>query len=48
MDVDRWRAQLDDLVARIAPRFSRVEPRRHARELLPGLIAELPRLNCWT
>jgi SRSO17 transposase len=35
-------------MARIAPRFARVEPRRHARELVLGLMAELPRLNCWT
>src|SRR5512144_540766 len=35
-------------MARIAPRFKRVEPRRHARELVLGLMAELPRLNCWT
>jgi SRSO17 transposase len=35
-------------MARIAPRFARVEPRRHARELLLGLMAELPRVNCWT
>ena len=33
---------------RVAPRFSRVEPRRHARELVLGLLAGLPRSNCWT
>jgi SRSO17 transposase len=48
VDLDRWQAGFDDLVARIAPRFARVEPRRHARQMLLGLMAELPRINCWT
>lgn len=33
---------------RIAGRFRRVEPRRHASALVRALIAELPRVNCWT
>jgi SRSO17 transposase len=33
---------------RIADRFRRVEPRRHASALVRALIAELPRVNCWT
>jgi hypothetical protein len=36
------------LVARIAGRFARVEPRRRARAFLLGLLADLPRKNCWT
>jgi SRSO17 transposase len=48
VDLDRWRTEFEELMARIAPRFARVEPRRHARELLLGLMAELPRVNCWT
>lgn len=32
----------------LAPRFTRVEPRRHARSMLLGLLAGLPRANCWT
>lgn len=32
----------------IAGRFARVEPRRHAREFVLGLLAGLPRKNCWT
>ena len=28
--------------------FSRVEPRRRARAFVLGLLAELPRKNCWT
>ena len=35
-------------MARIAPRFARVEPRRHARDLMGGLLAGLGRANCWT
>lgn len=39
---------LDDLMARIAGRFGRVEPRRRARAFVLGLLADLPRKNCWT
>jgi SRSO17 transposase len=33
---------------RVAGRFGRVEPRRRARAFVCGLLAELPRKNCWT
>ncbi|MER7694524.1 IS701 family transposase [Streptomyces sp. NPDC097610] len=33
---------------RIAGRFARVEPRRRIRHLMLGLLADLPRKNCWT
>jgi len=33
---------------RIAGRFGRVEPRRRARQLVLGLLSDLPRKNCWT
>ncbi|WP_412104110.1 hypothetical protein [Streptomyces europaeiscabiei] len=36
------------LAGRIAGRFRRVEPRRHASALVRALIAELPRVNCST
>ena len=36
------------LMGRIAGRFARVEPRRHARDLLLGLMSDLPGKNCWT
>jgi hypothetical protein len=39
---------LDELRTRIGSRFSRVEPRRRARGFVLGLLAELPRKNCWT
>jgi SRSO17 transposase len=38
----------EDLMGRIAGRFTRVEPRRRAREFVLGLLSDLPRKNCWT
>ena len=35
-------------MGRIAGRFTRVEPRRHARDLVLGLMSDLPGKNCWT
>ncbi|MEU6947442.1 IS701 family transposase [Streptomyces sp. NPDC046316] len=35
-------------MGRIAGRFVRVEPRRRVRQLMLGLLADLPRKNCWT
>jgi SRSO17 transposase len=46
--LDRWQAEFGELVARIGPRFGRVEPRRRGAAFLQGLLAELPRTNCWT
>jgi SRSO17 transposase len=50
LDVDpaRWQAGLEELLGRIAGRFGRVEPRRRARAFVCGLLADLPRKNCWT
>ena len=48
VDPARWRAQFNGLMARIGGRFARVEPRRHAREVVLGLLSELPVKNCWT
>jgi SRSO17 transposase len=45
---DRWRAETDRLLDRIAGRFPRVETRRRAGRFLFGLLADLPRKNCWT
>jgi hypothetical protein len=42
-----WAIQLDDLVAWIAPRFRRIEPRRRARAYLQGLLSPLGRKNGW-
>jgi SRSO17 transposase len=50
LDVDpaRWQAGLEELLGRVAGRFGRVEPRRRARAFVLGLLADLPRKNCWT
>src|SRR5207302_271079 len=39
---------LDELLERVAGRFGRVEPRRRARAFVLGLLADLPRKNCWS
>ena len=46
-DARCWAGQLDEVVTRIAPRFSRIEPRRRARAYLQGLLAPLERKNGW-
>jgi SRSO17 transposase len=48
VDPDRWQRGFDDLMGRIAGRFVRVEPRRRVRSFVLGLLAGLPRTNCWT
>jgi hypothetical protein len=41
VDPDRWLAELDDLLGRIAGRFARVEPRRRARGVGAGREPQL-------
>jgi hypothetical protein len=48
VDPARWRELFEEVMGRVARRFPRVEPRRHARALVLGLLADLPRKNCWT
>jgi len=48
VDPARWRETFDSVMARVAGRFARVEPRRRARAFVLGLLADLPRKNCWT
>jgi len=48
VDPARWLGLLDELMLRVGPRFRRVEPRRRARGFVLGLLAGLPRKNCWT
>jgi hypothetical protein len=48
LPVTRWQAELEELLGRVSGRFHRVEPRRRARAFVLGLLAELPRKNCWT
>jgi SRSO17 transposase len=43
-----WSAGGDELTERIAGRFARIEPRGRVRAFLLGLLADLPRKNCWT
>jgi hypothetical protein len=44
----RWQSVFDGLMGKVAGRFARVEPRRRARAFVLGLLADLPRKNCWT
>lgn len=43
-----WQGGLDGLLGQVAGRFGRVEPRWRARAFVLGLLADLPRKNCWT
>jgi hypothetical protein len=45
-----WRAgtEFSAVIDRIAPRFARYEPLRHASELMLGMVSCLDRKNCWT
>src|SRR5215831_18283292 len=48
VDPGRWLGIFDELMTRAGSRFRRAEPRRRARAFALGLLAELPRVNCWT
>ena len=48
VEPDRWQAETDKLLDRMAGRFPRVETRRRVRGFVLGLLADLPRKNCWT
>lgn len=48
VDPDRWQTEFSAVLDRIAPRFARYEPLRHAGELMTGMVAGLDRKNCWT
>jgi SRSO17 transposase len=48
VDPARWQELFDQVIGRVAGRFARVELRRRARALVRGLLADLPRKNCWT
>lgn len=39
---------LGELLGQVAVRFGRVEPWRTAERMVRGLLAKLPRKNCWT
>jgi SRSO17 transposase len=48
VDADRWQTEFSAVIDRIAPRFRRYEPLRHAAELMAGMVSGLDRKNCWT
>jgi hypothetical protein len=48
VDPDRWCTAFGAVIDRIAPRFTRYEPVRHAAGLMLGMVSELNRKNCWT
>jgi SRSO17 transposase len=45
---EEWGAEADRILGGMAGRFARVETRRRARGFVFGLLADLPRKNCWT
>jgi SRSO17 transposase len=47
-DLTAWVTGLDELFARVAGRFLRVEPRRRGRAYVRGLLAPLAGKNGWT
>ena len=48
VDADRWQTEFSAVIDRIAPRFRRYEPLRHAAALMAGMVSGLDRKNCWT
>jgi hypothetical protein len=48
VDPDRWRQEFDELMLRVGGRFARVERRRRMVGFVRGLLAGLPRVNCWS
>ena len=48
VDPDRWQTEFSTVLDRIAPRFARYEPLRHAGALMGGMLSGLDRKNCWT
>ena len=48
VDPDRWWTEFGAVIDRIAPRFARYEPLRHAAGLMLGMVSGLDRKNCWT
>jgi SRSO17 transposase len=43
-----WERGLGALMQRVGGCFARVETRRTARDVVDGLLADLPRKNCWS
>jgi len=47
VDPARWEQTIDRVMGRVAAAFSRVEPRRIARDYVVGLLSDTERKNCW-
>lgn len=47
-EVEEWAAGLEEIHARIAPRFARAEPRERVVAYVRGLLAPLEKKNSWT
>jgi SRSO17 transposase len=48
VDAQQWRVLFDGLMLTVGARFRKPEPRRRVRNFVRGLLAPLPRKNCWT
>ncbi|WP_374227363.1 IS701 family transposase [Streptomyces sp. AC512_CC834] len=48
IDPSLFQEKFDEVEAELAPLFARREPRAHAVAYVRGLLADLPRKNCWT
>lgn len=48
VDPDRWLSAFGEVIDKIASRFGRHEPLKHAGGLMLGMLATLERKNCWT
>ncbi|GAA2810084.1 hypothetical protein GCM10010522_29980 [Kribbella solani] len=48
VEVESWSKELDALMLRVGGCFVRPEARRTARDAIDGLLADLPRKNCWS
>jgi SRSO17 transposase len=46
-EIGGWALALQQLHHRLAPRFARPEPHRHALLYLRAVLSEIPRKNCW-
>jgi SRSO17 transposase len=48
LEAGRVEEKLAELVGRVEPYFSRMEPLRQVSKYVRGLMSDLPRKNCWT
>ena len=48
VDLDPQQREFDELMLLVGAGFARVEPRRRMASFVYGLLAGLPRVNCWS